>query len=82
MFAVQAKGQADKIGLPGFVREAIIGKVSEFIGFEIEDRERLFLVRSVGAKAAVEKNSVPAVRRKSDGGGKIIDLAGMAGDFG
>ena len=64
------------------MREAIVGKVSEFIGFEIEDRERLFLVRTVGAKAAVEQNSVPDVRRKSDGGGKIIDLAGMAGSFG
>jgi len=64
------------------MHEAIVGKVNEFIGFEIEDRERLFLVRSVGTKAAVEQNSVPAVRRKSDGRGKIIDLAGMAGDFG
>jgi hypothetical protein len=77
-----AKGQADKISLAGFLREAIVGKVCEFIGFEIENRERLFLVRSVGAKAAVEQDSVPAVRRKSDGGGKIIDLAGLAGDFG
>ena len=82
MLAVQTKGQADKISLASFMREAIVGKVSEFIGFEIEDRERLFSVRAVGAIAAVEKNSVSAVRRKSDGGGKIIDLAGMAGNFG
>jgi len=64
------------------MREAIVGKISEFIVFEIEDRERLFSVRGVGAKAAVEQNSVPVVRRKRDGGGKIIDLAGMAGNFG
>ena len=41
MMAVEAEGEAEEIGLVGIVREAVVGKVCDFICFEVEDGEGL-----------------------------------------
>jgi len=82
-FAVQTKGQADKISLAGFMREAIVGKSVRFIGFRNEDGERLLLVRGVGAKAAVEKHSIAGPSgERATAVGRLLVWRGLAGDFG
>ena len=64
VFAVEAEGQAEEICLTGFTAETIIRKVGEFVGFEIEDGERLFLSRGIGAIAAVEEDRKAAIGRE------------------
>jgi len=79
--AVEAKGEAEKKGLMGVVGEAVVGEIGEFIGFEIEDGERLFFAGGVGAVAAVEEDGKFRIGRERSGAGKIVDGARMAGDF-
>lgn len=81
MCAVQAKSQAKKVGLFGFAAEAVIGEVAQFVGFQIENRERLLFVGGVGAVAAVKENGEAAVRGNGGGSGKVIDAAWIAGEF-
>ena len=64
--------------MPGVTAEAIVGKVAQFVGDKIQDREGLFLLRGVGAIAAVKKDSETAVRRDRRGGGEIIDGSRVA----
>jgi hypothetical protein len=82
VFAVETEGQAEEVGLVGFAAEAIVGKVGELVGFQIEDGERLFLSRSIGAEATVKKNGEAAIGREGDGGWKIIGWARVAGNVG
>jgi len=80
--AVEAEGEAEKIGLMGVVAEAFVGEVRDLVGFEIEDGERLFFAGGIGAVPSVEKSREFLIGGERRGGGKIVDGAGMAGDFG
>jgi len=73
MPSIRAESEAEEIGLPGVAAEAIVGKVAEFAGGKIQDREGLFFPRGVGAIAAVKEDGEAAVRRDRSGGGEVID---------
>jgi hypothetical protein len=73
MLAIRAESEAEEIGLPGVAAKAIVGKVAEFIGGKIQDRDGLLFLRGVGAIAAVKEDGETAVRRDRRGGGEIID---------
>ena len=81
VLAVEAKDQAEEIGLLGLDAEAIIGKIANCVGFQIEDGEGLFAAGSVGAETAVEEDSVTRIGRDRGGRGEIIDAARIAGKF-
>ena len=66
--------------MTGFVAEAIVRKVGELVGFEIEDGKRLFPARGVRSVPAVEENGKAAVGRECDGGRQIIGWARIAGN--
>ena len=44
------------------VREAGVGKISQLVGFEIQDRNRLMCLRLLCAVPVVEQSRVLAVR--------------------
>lgn len=61
MLVVEAKGQAEKIGLFGAGTETVVGKIADRVRLEIEDGEGLFSGGGVGAEAAVQEHGVPRV---------------------
>lgn len=82
MFAIDAEGEAEEVGLLGVATKTIVGEIAEFVGGEIENREGLFFAGGVGAVAAVEENGKATVGRERGDGGEIVDRAGLAGDRG
>src|SRR5271155_4328004 len=81
MSAVEAEGEAEEICLLGAAAEAIVWKITEGAGLEIENGERLFSPGGIGAVAAVEENGIATVGRDGSGGGEIVGAAGIAGKF-
>lgn len=81
MLAVKTESQANEVGLFGPAAKAVVGEIAKVVGFQIENRERLFSVGGVGTVAAVEKNCEAAIRRNCRGSGEIIYTAGIAGEF-
>jgi len=81
VLAVEAEDQAEEIGLLGLDAEAIVRKIANGVGFQIDDGEGLFAAGSVGAEAAVEEHSVTRIGRDGGGRGEIIDAARIAGEF-
>lgn len=81
MAAVDAKSEAEKIGLFGVAAEAVVGEIAEFVGGEIHDGEGLFFAGGVGAVAAVEEDGEAPVGRDCGGGGEIVRGAWVAGNF-
>ena len=61
--------------------KAVVGKIGDGVGLQIEDGEGLFFARGIRAIAAVKKDRETAVRREGDGGGEVVDLPRMAGNF-
>src|SRR4029077_16462763 len=80
VFAVEPEGKAEEVRLTGFTAESIVRLVGKFVGFQIEDRERLFLARGVGAEPAMQEHRKAPIGRECDSGGKIIGWAGIAGN--
>ena len=80
MLAIEAKSQAEKESLSGIRTEAVVGKIAEFIGFEIQNGEGLLFAGTVSPIATVEEDGEAAIGRNSGGSRKIIDLAGGTGN--
>ena len=84
MFAVQAEGETEKIGLVRPVVEARFGKIGERVRSDIENGDRLvgvFAVSRVGPISAVEENDKPPIGRSGSSRSEIVDRARMAGNF-
>lgn len=81
MLAVKTEREAQEISLLGPVAQAVVGKIAEFVGFQIQNRDGLFLAGGVGTEAAVEENSKAAIWRNNRGSGEIIDTARITGEF-
>jgi len=81
MLPINAEGEAKKVRLLGVIAKAIVGKITDGIRLKIEDRERLFLLGSIGSIAAVEKDGEVSVGRDSSSSGEIINGPRIAGQF-
>ena len=81
MLAIETEGEAEEIGLLGVAAEAVVGKIAEIVGLQIQDGEGLLFLGGVGAVAAVEEDGELAVGRERGGGGKVVGGAGLAGDI-
>src|ERR1700751_3618831 len=81
MFAIKGKREPQKISLPSIAVKPILGKVRKLVGFEIQNRERLFEIVGIGSESAVQKDDEAAVGRYRPGRGQIIDLARVTGNL-
>ena len=81
MFSIRAECQAEEIRLLGVAAEAIIRKIAERVGFEIQNGKGLLLAGGVRTVATVKQHRETAIGRDSCSGREIIDAARIARDI-
>ena len=70
--AIGTEGEAEEVALMGVVAEALVGKIGEAVGLQIEDGDRLMGAGRLGAVAVVQERGVTLVRAERDGGGETV----------
>lgn len=81
MISIQAKSQTEEKRLPGIAAEAIIWKIAERVGFQIQNGKGLFLTRAICTVAAVKQYRESTIWRNCRSGREIIDAARISGDI-
>lgn len=84
MFAVQAESEPKEVSLVDVAVQPFVRNVSYRVSLYVQHSKRLidvFVGRVVGPKAAVQENDESAIRGNGRRRRKIVDGAGMAGNF-
>ena len=78
MVPVGTESQPEEVALTRIVAETVIGKISELITFQIEDRDGLVRLTLPRAISVVQRRGVAIVRTERDSGRKTIQRSHSA----